>query len=113
MSRTQSKFGAYVRKYRTEAGLSLRALAIELGISAPFLSLVERGIHGPLKPKYWIKLIKSVPAIDDATLLALYLNESKEDRAMLTALGKWASGGNGGSAEARVEALRKVLTARP
>ncbi len=104
----ESKFGAYIREHRTKAELSLRALASAIGISAPFLSLVERGIHGPLKPKYWPKLLRSLPSLKDSRLLTLYLNESKGDRSVLSALGRWASDGSGG-ANARTEALRKAL----
>ena len=105
---TGSKFGTYLRAQRAKAGMSLRSLASAIGISAPFLSLVERGIHGPLKPKYWPKLLRALPALKDAKLLSLYLNESKGGRSILTALGRSVSDGSGG-VNARSEALRKAL----
>lgn len=37
------KAGAYIRKTRTTAGMSLRRLAKEMGFTAPFVSDLERG----------------------------------------------------------------------
>ena len=39
--------GAYIRKAREERGYSLNAVAKEIGISAPFLSDIERGNRRP------------------------------------------------------------------
>ncbi|GGM04357.1 helix-turn-helix domain-containing protein [Nakamurella endophytica] len=39
--------GAFIREQRTEAQISLRALAARAGVSNPYLSQVERGLRRP------------------------------------------------------------------
>lgn len=46
MPRKES-FGAFVRSQRKAQGISLRAMADEIGVSAAYLSKSERGIDSP------------------------------------------------------------------
>jgi transcriptional regulator with XRE-family HTH domain len=39
--------GAAIRRTRTDAGLTMRGLAVACGVSQPFLSAVERGLSTP------------------------------------------------------------------
>jgi len=41
-------FGPVLRKHRADAGLSVRSLARTIGVSATYLSKVERGLCKPL-----------------------------------------------------------------
>lgn len=45
------RYGALVREARLAARISLRSLAGHLGVSAPYLSDVERGHRGPFGPE--------------------------------------------------------------
>lgn len=47
----RSSFGPLLRGLRSRAGLTLRDLATFLGVSVPYLSDVERGARGPLRPE--------------------------------------------------------------
>lgn len=42
-----SALGAFIREQRNAAQLSLRALADKAGVSNPYLSQIERGLHEP------------------------------------------------------------------
>ena len=42
-----SALGAFIREQRNAAHLSLRALADKAGVSNPYLSQIERGLHEP------------------------------------------------------------------
>lgn len=53
-------FGAYLRAARTDAGLSLRALAARVGVSAPYLHDVEAGRRGPVAVARWPALAKAL-----------------------------------------------------
>lgn len=53
-----SEFGKALRKARNDASLSLRVVATKLGVSAPYLSDVERGNRNPLQPRYIKKVAK-------------------------------------------------------
>ena len=62
------EFGRYIRSMRAEAGVSLRAMAKALGVSAVYLGEVERGVRPPLKEAHWGALIGAVPSIERAVL---------------------------------------------
>lgn len=61
-------FGRYLRRHRVAAGISLRAAARKLGISAVYLSEVERGVRRSLPPKYWPELQEIIPTLTHADL---------------------------------------------
>jgi transcriptional regulator with XRE-family HTH domain len=63
-------FGKALREARNLQGKSLREVASKLGISAPYLSDVERGNRAPLKPGR-IKKAAVVLNADLSQLLAL------------------------------------------
>jgi transcriptional regulator with XRE-family HTH domain len=63
-------FGKALREARKLQGKSLRAVAAKLGISAPYLSDVERGNRAPLKPER-IKKVAAVLNTDVSQLQAL------------------------------------------
>lgn len=65
------EFGRYIRSKRAEAGVSLRAAAKALGVSAVYLGEVERGVRPPLKEAHWDALIGAVPSIERAVLSRL------------------------------------------
>ena len=56
-------FGEYLREKRVEAGLSLRDLAGELGISHVYLGEVERGRRRTLPEQYWPLLVRRLPGV--------------------------------------------------
>lgn len=69
MSQTkQHQFGLYIRRQRADTGVSLRAAAKKLDVSAVYLGEVERGVRLPLKRNHWDALIHIIPTIDLATL---------------------------------------------
>jgi transcriptional regulator with XRE-family HTH domain len=68
---TVSPFGAYLRERRTSAGVSLRSVADELGISHVYLGEVERGRRRLLPDKYWERLSEVVPGITVDELRAM------------------------------------------
>lgn len=68
-----NEFGRYLRRKRNEAGLSLRALAEKMEVSAVYLGEVERGVRGPINDSRWDDLIKAIPSIsrDELTRLSM------------------------------------------
>lgn len=52
-------FSTHLQKHRVKAGLSLRALARELGISHVSLRKLEQGEIPRLGPKHWGKLAET------------------------------------------------------
>lgn len=63
-------FGAYIRETRLHRGLGLREFASLVGLSAPFISNMERGLTAPpSEPK--IKLIANILEKNPDELLAL------------------------------------------
>ena len=62
------EFGKYIRSQRAVAGVSLRAAAKTLGVSAVYLGEVERGVRQPLQSVHWDALIRAVPTIDRSAL---------------------------------------------
>ena len=54
-------FGAYLRKKRIEAGLSLRDVSRYVGVSAVFLGEVERGVRVSIKQSRWQALEEAIP----------------------------------------------------
>lgn len=63
-----SIFGAYLRRERVTAGLSLRTVADAVGVTHVYLGEVERGVRGPMDKKWWPALIAAVPTITEAEL---------------------------------------------
>lgn len=61
-------FGTYLRARRKKAGLSLRAVAKIIGVSAAYLSKVERNRADALSPDRCIQ-IASVLGVDSLNLL--------------------------------------------
>lgn len=57
---SRSPYGALLRQRRLEAGLSLRDVANQLGVSHVFLADVERGLRGPLKAEHEPVLLKTI-----------------------------------------------------
>jgi transcriptional regulator with XRE-family HTH domain len=47
----QNEFGDLIREHRTKVGLSLRAFAIELGLSPTYVSGFENGVLKPPTPE--------------------------------------------------------------
>jgi transcriptional regulator with XRE-family HTH domain len=47
VGRTVENLGEYLREQRESAGLSLRKLAEQTGVSNPYLSQIERGLRRP------------------------------------------------------------------
>jgi transcriptional regulator with XRE-family HTH domain len=47
VGRTVGSLGDYLREQRTDARLSLRQLADQVGVSNPYLSQIERGLRRP------------------------------------------------------------------
>lgn len=43
----EEAYGVVLKRYRTEAGLSQEALALEAGLERTFISMLERGIRRP------------------------------------------------------------------
>jgi transcriptional regulator with XRE-family HTH domain len=72
--------GAFIRRQRKLANLSLRQLADRTRLSNPYLSQVERGLHQPSMRV--IKLISEALNLSAETLLAQagVLNEHQRDR---------------------------------
>lgn len=42
-------FGQFLREKRLSLGISLKAMAFDLGISSSYLSDIERGVRGPIR----------------------------------------------------------------
>lgn len=61
-------FGRYLRGQRVAAGVSLRAAAKTVGVSAVYLGEVERGVRPPIREEYWDALIRAVPTVDREAL---------------------------------------------
>ena len=77
-----SAIGAYIREQREQAKISLRQLAQSAGISNPYLSQIERGLHQPSVRV--IRLISDALNISAETLLTqagLLHQHGKEHRA--------------------------------
>jgi len=55
-------FGAVLRDFRKEAGLSQERLALEAGLDRTFISLLERGLRQPsLKTLFTVAAVLKVP----------------------------------------------------
>ena len=68
-------FGTVLREYREAAAISLGALARQLGVSAAYLSDVERGNRPPLVQE---KIVKAASVLDaDLDLLLRVAAETK------------------------------------
>ena len=63
MAKNSTAFGRCVRRYRVAAGLSLRRVADELGVSHVYLGEVERGVRGPMKKERWKELTEAIPGL--------------------------------------------------
>jgi transcriptional regulator with XRE-family HTH domain len=61
MNDEHMSLGAYIRKLRKQKGLSLRELARQLNLSAPFVSDVELDRRRP-KPDSWEKWAETLGA---------------------------------------------------
>jgi transcriptional regulator with XRE-family HTH domain len=59
----RSTLGNYIRAKRLAAGISLRRLAREIGVSAVYLGEVERGLRAGVSRERWPALEKHVPGI--------------------------------------------------
>ncbi len=56
-------FGAYVRRHRNAAGLSLRVVAEALGVSHVYLGEIERGVRAMNRAAYWRALVDLIPTM--------------------------------------------------
>lgn len=70
-----SDFGKYIRDKRVEAGLTIREVAAEIGVSEIFMGKVERGKE-PLDNEYWEPLTNAVLTIEYSELERLSENSS-------------------------------------
>jgi transcriptional regulator with XRE-family HTH domain len=64
----RTAIGAYIREQREQAKISLRQLADNAGVSNPYLSQIERGLHEPS-----VRVLRSIASalnISADTLLA-------------------------------------------
>lgn len=59
--------GAYIRKKREAAGLTLGQVARHMGLSIPYLSDVEKG-HRRLTPARWPVIAEIIPGLSIRTL---------------------------------------------
>lgn len=67
MANLTSRIGAYVRARRVAAGLSLRRVANDLGVTHVFLGEVERGKKA-LPRERWSALAAIVPGVEQSDL---------------------------------------------
>lgn len=65
-----TKFGDFIAEKRREKGISLRSMADELKIAAPYLSDIEKGRRNP-------------PSFEMLEKIAMILNLSEEDRNLM------------------------------
>lgn len=61
-------FGDLVNHHRKAAGLSMRALALEVGVSGVAVSNVIRGKARALHQKHWSALMVALPGLSRASL---------------------------------------------
>lgn len=64
-------FGAFLAQKREEKDITLREMARQLGVSAPFLSDVEKGRAAPLK-KDRLDKVAEILCLDDDEKAAMY-----------------------------------------
>jgi transcriptional regulator with XRE-family HTH domain len=66
-------FGELVRRYRRGAGLTLTAVAGQMGFTPAYMSDVERGLRRPLRDRHLGKLAKviGIPAKELSIALAV------------------------------------------
>lgn len=62
---TEKSFGKYIRDMRNDKGVSLRSLALRIGISAAYLSDIEHSNRLPPQNKNLIRKISDVLEMDD------------------------------------------------
>ncbi len=62
------EFGVFLNECRKEKGISIRKLAAKCGLSASYLSYLERGIHGPPSIDVTEKLAEELGVSKDAML---------------------------------------------
>ncbi len=74
-----SVFGAYLRRCRIDAQLSLRDVAKAVGISHVYLGEVERGRRGPLVRSRWPALCEAIPRLSLKELHRLAVEEAFAD----------------------------------
>ena len=65
---TRIEFGEFLKAKRTEKGLSLRKLSVQCGLSASYVSYLERGIHGPPSIEVTEKLAEELGVNSDTML---------------------------------------------
>lgn len=58
-----SIFGTTIREHRIRAGLSLRELAVRLGVSHVYLGAVERGTKAVLARRHWPALTEALSTL--------------------------------------------------
>lgn len=63
-------FGSYLRDTRERAGISLREMARQLGVSHVYLGEVERGLRG-LPQERWPAVVELLPELDERRLAEL------------------------------------------
>ena len=80
-------FGKKLHEARLAQGLSLRDLALVLGVSHVYLGEVERGLKSRLADEHWDKLLKALPEVtreeldewaERSTILKLDLRQQSE-----------------------------------
>lgn len=60
---TTNHFGRFLKAHRQQHGVSLRALAEQVGCSHVYLGEVERGVQKTLAEKWWPALIGALPGL--------------------------------------------------
>ncbi len=73
-TKSAHEFGRYLRGCRSEAKISLRSAAKNLGVSAVYLGEVERGVRPPFKESRWEDIAKAIPNVYLDTLRRLSAN---------------------------------------
>jgi len=69
--------GRYLRAKRVAAGLSLRRVAEQIGVSHVYLGEVERGVRPPLKRERWPQVAEAIPKVTVDELQELHLSDRR------------------------------------
>lgn len=76
----RKEFGAYLRRLRDEAGLSLREAENRIGISNSYLYQIERGERGAPKPEVLRKMAAAYSVTLQSLMAAAHLQEPEEEK---------------------------------
>jgi transcriptional regulator with XRE-family HTH domain len=107
------KFGDYIRDLRRQAGKTLQEIADALGVSAVYISEVERGKRPPFVTEK-IKLLAPILGVDSSKLIlrawverrTIDLDPSMSSRKQLELLSGFA---RGGLSEDQIDDILKIM----